>query len=322
LLFPALDQLFHQCNVNKDIRKIRFCKKTYKVARNEESLTKVCKKIFGNSGSKTMRQVTEFMNKGYFVEMCALHQLGLSLDDMMYLSKDDTNSRFNHYVKYNIEMLLSVVRYFKKSTTFIDFFTSGNARGGFIKTDTYVMIYQILQKEHIEYDKRIKDFQQLHDVLSYVRNRMGEKEIALPVYTPLANTIFSFKGDIYHVVFPKTNLELKQWGQRLDNCVGSYAHRVTGKQSIICGLTNKDNQLTYCIEFDNNVKLKQFSGKRNKGVDVEMRKALEKHVKKLKLTTKSENFHIEKLKDNVVTEGEEIKTLYSKALYLLKKGEL
>jgi hypothetical protein len=123
-------------------------------------------------------------------------------------------------------------------------------------------------------------------------------------------------------VFPRTNLELKQWGQHLDNCVGSYAHRVTGKQSIICGLTDKHNQLTYCIEFDNNVKLNQFSGKRNKDVDVEMRKAFEKQVKQLKLTTKSENFHIEKLNNGVITEGEEVQTLYSKALYLLKKGQL
>jgi hypothetical protein len=322
LLFPALNQLFFQSQGFQEVRKIRFCKKTYKVARNEESLTKVCKKLFGNSGSKTMRQVTEFMNKGYFVEMCALHQLGLSLDDMIYLSKDDTNSRFNHYIKYNIELLLSVVRYFKKSTTFIDFFTSGNVRGAFIKTDSYQMIHQILQKEHIEYDKRIKNFQQLHDVLSYVRNRMGEKETALPVYTPLVNTTFSFKDDIYHIVFPRTNLELKQWGQHLDNCVGSYAHRVTGKQSIICGLTDKDNNLTHCIEFDDNVKLNQFSGKRNKPVYSEMREAFLKQIKQLKLTNKSENFHIEKLNNGVVTEGEEVKALYSKALYLLKKGQL
>jgi hypothetical protein len=322
LLFPALNQLFFQSQGFQEVRKIRFCKKTYKVARNEESLTKVCKKIFGNSGSKTMRQVTEFINKGYFVEICALHRLGLSLDDMMYLLKENKNSRFEYYIKYNIELLLSTLKYFKKSTTFIEFFTSSNFRGAFIKTDSYQMIHQIIQKEHIEYDKRIKDFQQLHDVLSYVRNRMGEKEIALPVYTPLANTTFSFKDDIYHVVFPRTNLELKQWGQHLDNCVGSYAHRVTGKQSIICGLTDKHNQLTYCIEFDNNVKLNQFSGKRNKDVDVEMRKAFEKQVKQLKLTTKSENFHIEKLNNGVITEGEEVQTLYSKALYLLKKGQL
>lgn len=61
---------------------------------------------------------------------------------------------------------------------------------------------------------------------------------------------------------PKTNIELKQWGEQQNHCVGSYVSQVKNGHCVIVGVF-KDNLLKYCISINHDYFMNQFYGKHN-----------------------------------------------------------
>lgn len=96
------------------------------------------------------------------------------------------------------------------------------------------------------------DVRKVHDAASMAIARLDDKEFKLPV--PMDD----FTEEGYEFVFPKTNLDLKAWGLSLKNCLASYSHNVEEGKCNILGVCKK--HLSYAIEVDRSLEVRQFSG--------------------------------------------------------------
>lgn len=68
--------------------------------------------------------------------------------------------------------------------------------------------------------------------------------------------------DAYTLRVPRTARDLQTWGDRLGNCLGSYASAVVGGRSTIVGVF-RDQRIVACIEIDRERRVRQFLGRAN-----------------------------------------------------------
>lgn len=116
------------------------------------------------------------------------------------------------------------------------------------------------------------DVRRVHDVASMAIARLDDKEFKLPV--PMDD----FEEDGYEFVFPKTNLDLKAWGLSLKNCLASYSHNVEEGRCNILGVYKK--HLSYAVEIDRSLEVRQFSGVGNSAPPKEDKDAVMKILKR------------------------------------------
>lgn len=85
--------------------------------------------------------------------------------------------------------------------------------------------------------------------------------------------------DGYRITVPRTALDLVEWGDRLHNCIGGYAHAWNTGRSIL-GSVHHGEDLIGAFELvqpdsGNAWKIEQMLGKRNRGLEPEVRSAVE-----------------------------------------------
>jgi len=86
-----------------------------------------------------------------------------------------------------------------------------------------------------------------------------------PAVLVLAGVEVLGAGGPLRLVVPRTGAELSAWGERLGNCVGSFAAAVNEGRSIIIGVETAD-RLAYCLEVRPDGGVRQFLAARNRPV--------------------------------------------------------
>lgn len=110
-----------------------------------------------------------------------------------------------------------------------------------LKTNNFIDIYQYLSRE----------YSRIQDPVFFLNN------------DAIIDNLSEEEFDMFKVVVPRTNHDLKAWGLELHHCVGSYASNVKSKECQIIGIANRSsNKLLYTIEIRRKT-IVQFKGKRN-----------------------------------------------------------
>lgn len=133
------------------------------------------------------------------------------------------------------------------------------------------------------YPKALKGIR-VRDVESYYRklNKLKidlEPIYSLPVNKELSKMLGSSFQD-YKIEFPEDSYMLKQYGHKLDHCVGSYGERILKGECSIVSLNDKNNEPVYTVEFlrgDRNIYfINQFMGYKDVPASRELRSKLER----------------------------------------------
>lgn len=133
----------------------------------------------------------------------------------------------------------------------------------------------------------IQKWEDLHDRLSVVtknltfqkKNKALMKGFKLTDFEKSLNhTVFTYENDLYEVVAPENPKMLFDWGNKMSNCVGSYAIQVFSHQTMVLGLT-KHGQIIVNVEIQDDT-IQQFYGKYNSKMNSSLERAFISHVEK------------------------------------------
>lgn len=121
-----------------------------------------------------------------------------------------------------------------------------------------------------------KTIKELHDFLATFTRRLMKPDFELKHF----KEAYKVNGLIingYTIVLPKTYHELIEWGNKMHNCIASYAQRC-GKETQILGLLNKTGELVANIEIRKKT-VQQFYGDHNSPFkDMEVKLAVLKEI--------------------------------------------
>ena len=141
--------------------------------------------------------------------------------------------------------------------------------------------------------QNVNDAFTLHDTLSAFRNKLNRSNFDLKLMD--VKKVAAVDGLILplsskKIVIPKDSYELIDWGETLNNCVGTagYASKCVRKECLILGLfCQSTEKIQYCIEIAYG-QLVQFEGKHRIGNN-SVRSELIEFLKKRKIIYKAED---------------------------------
>ena len=121
--------------------------------------------------------------------------------------------------------------------------------------------------------KKPQDFKVVHDYLQEVCSELNDTNFNLNQKEILNLENKSYKT--YKVIIPKTNIDLKELGSKLDICVGNglFGERVLSKEIYIISLYD-DKEPVACISLDSQLRVIESRGKRNILFDFDINKIL------------------------------------------------
>lgn len=156
----------------------------------------------------------------------------------------------------------------------------------------------------IQVSKKMR-LREMHDKISKIyRDFSGDNKL-LPIYEKL-EYLNNKKIKDLHISIPNHSDDLVKIGTSLNNCVTSYAHKVTYGISSIITLNNDNGVPIYCIEMKKN-KIIQFLGKNNSLPPKNFKKYVVSQIQKL-LSESNKQWKLTKVKQKHV-EGEKKKKL-------------
>lgn len=135
--------------------------------------------------------------------------------------------------------------------------------------DTNIFILEDLIRIHKDYPgivlpEKPKNFLELHDYLASEQRKLATIDRAIP-YKREFEAINRAKVDDLEIVLPKSTHELVNWGQRMSNCLGSYANLAV-KREVVLFAAMKGEEMAYNVSIRGK-KLEQFYGPYNRAPD-------------------------------------------------------
>lgn len=128
--------------------------------------------------------------------------------------------------------------------------------------DTAFMLDSMPQETKTKFNAHKPNIFSLHDWLATENWKSKHKTIAFDIDNPICRRL-AMQSDQIKFYLPGTSLDLYNAGQKLKNCVGSYANRVANKQTQIVLVSDNTGKLTICIEVQENaiMQAKLFANK-------------------------------------------------------------
>jgi hypothetical protein len=105
--------------------------------------------------------------------------------------------------------------------------------------------------QNIEFTNNSKE---IYDYLNREYNKLKDPEIDLEVEKnfPEFWSLNDTEVDDFRFLLPKTNYDLKEWSNIMQNCIGGYHSRVKSKNCIVFAIMNKNtNEMIYNVEIAN-----------------------------------------------------------------------
>lgn len=163
--------------------------------------------------------------------------------------------------------------------------------------DSVRMFSRLNETQLVEYRDRIDctSWDQLHDTLSQINSEiMGKQERIRGTYRfkwndphpqhednymkKLNETAYTLDGETYTIFAPQSKNVLREWGNIMHNCIGSYGYDVESFLTNVFGVYH-EGELFGNIEIRNNGTIAQFMKKYNSPAPEEHFAALEAHIK-------------------------------------------
>lgn len=148
-----------------------------------------------------------------------------------------------------------------------------------------IAAYYCELKEKINLDLRIielvNDAQVIFEYLRKEHRKLEDPEIDLKVQSnyPEYYQLHDIEVGKFRFLMPKTNYDLREWTNIMQNCIHSYHKRVLDKSCIVFALLDKDsNEMVYNIEISRNTVV-QFNGRGNRAAKNEDKREVCKFLK-------------------------------------------
>jgi hypothetical protein len=134
-------------------------------------------------------------------------------------------------------------------------------RSYFELTDTLKQFYD---NDKIVPPQDFKIFKDIHDNISIQYRKLQSKDYEFKVNKKLQKIDGTLIGSEI-ITVPKTKYELIEWGEKMNNCIGSYHSEVNSQRTIILGV-KEGNEIKYNIEIRGGY-ISQFVKNRNMNAD-------------------------------------------------------
>jgi hypothetical protein len=228
----------------------------------QNSIKVLIRGCFGNHGKVLTKAVIEQLKDGSGVLTTGLLFKGILPVD--YIQKI-VQGRDHHgfIIKTNIETLRKFFKEFDQRRVLK--WVENRKRWDSTLIDTARM--------YLEYKDSIQNIP-VDGTIEEIHNYISKEQ--RKVKTP--NFIFEYSDkqlkmdgliiDDLRIELPKDSYTLIDYGQKMSNCIGSYAHYVAGKQGVLLGIY-KDNVLTYNVEIQKSGHVNQFYTARNQSAPKE-----------------------------------------------------
>jgi len=129
--------------------------------------------------------------------------------------------------------------------------------------------FYIILKEIINFDIQNIEFannsKEIYDYMNREYLKLKDPEVDLEVEKnfPEFWSLNDTEVDEFRFLFPKTNYDLKEWTNIMQNCIGTYGERVKSKKCIVFAIMRKNtNEMVYNVEIANK-QVVQFNARGN-----------------------------------------------------------
>lgn len=239
-------------------------------------LEEIVSEVYGVCSPKLLKLIVEklFDKTNQILKIsCLSHGYAyrdlLSLNGMMSMFEEDLMD--SHYVD---------PYWYKKANTFLKNFTEKKVLNFFRKEKEQktryfaqvVDLYDYL-KEKVNLDvTKFLTFREVYEFLKREEKKLKYAEVQFnnlgEAYSKLMEKPFELSintkenPEVLELVFPHNNYQLIDWGQELNNCIGSYGESVKRGQTMVAAVMNKDGKLLYTLEVAQG-RIRQFVQNRN-----------------------------------------------------------
>jgi hypothetical protein len=215
----------------------------------------------------TAEVIVASYGKGWLARpwLVSLAYLGWSVDQLKQIPAEPLAMPVNEYILAWVDTLphTRVIKYISPKTMTV--------HGREVKAHPQLILdaaqnWAWLQINHPEVfegaQPRLRDLFEVHDYYYKLKVKL-EPSFSIPVDESVKALIGStFEG--FSVEFPTESRTLKEWGSKLDHCVGGYGEAVQCGYSSIFSLNGADGEPVYTIEVDpDTMGLRQFFGFHN-----------------------------------------------------------
>lgn len=271
---PELDEYFQKYYPNNFIKELYNSKvKIMNLKLNSKELLKIndFKKLieiyYLKSNKKLVSQLSNLClkNNGCFdFSPIYLGQIVNHLDInhihrlLEYIYKNDFPINLTRPFVEIEQNLLNYIKSFINGRNVIEFLCS-NPKFDYVEVNYFLIrSFKYIQNKVFVLPKNPKNVEAMIKSIDFEVYKLKNEGYELPVNTVLDG--FSF--DDYTIKFPRTNIDLTWWGRDLNNCLTgeNWSISVFSKKSLIFGLF-KNQELTYCVEIENEL-IKQFEGRK------------------------------------------------------------
>jgi len=273
----------------------------------------ICKSILKNKGSTSRRLLLGLIKKNpeqFYMISTIISYLNkkYGIDYVIELMKHE---RANNFLSSIFESFIHMINYRIRKTKAIkeyldDIFNKINNHQLKILTDTFLNVEnnEVIRITHYLKDalRMVHDIngsipvfnsvRDLHDKIMTIRPAKIQPKIHLVEYkyqnlltkALIEEFLSNFKSEKYYIKFPESNLELKDWGNFMHNCVYSYSRMIEEEKYLLAGIFDKTDKtliynIGYSMVFHDNKKsleinMQQVYGKYNKELTVEEKEEL------------------------------------------------
>lgn len=256
-------------------------------------------KLFKDTEKKSIKYITGYdsrlitklfytrvlNDKFHFFARCSISHLirgFMKLDHMQkFWGAEKVMYRYGETNKVLIKTYREILKRMRPAAV-LDYFTDENSTLADLRDSARM----IIQRQDYVWPERIRNLRELHDSLLPPRRArelglpvgyLGEDfELECPKQVELVNGL---KFGDYEIVAPKSSHQMQDWGNAMNNCIGSYASLVKQGQTIILGVLEK-GVIKYGIEL-NDFTIVQFRGKYNKEPEAAERKLIFDEMRKI-----------------------------------------
>lgn len=138
--------------------------------------------------------------------------------------------------------------------------------------------FYVILKERMNFDIQNIEFannsKEIYDYLNREHHKLQDPEVDLEIEKnfPEFWILNDTEIDEFRLLFPKTNYDLKEWTNIMQNCIGTYDKRVKSKHCVVFAVMNKNtNEMLYNVEIANK-HVVQFNSRGNRPPDSSDRK--------------------------------------------------
>jgi len=283
--YPLFRELYRYTGKTHTYLKMYIPSRKLRKIKTVKEITKI---IFKTTNRRIMREVAKSLNKN----ISSIIVMRVVLGDLIPLDyyEDFNEMEFSRFLPTTYNNRVREILQFYSPRKIVNLI---NGCKDFNLIDDSARQWQ-LYKDKIKLPKRPKSIEELHNYLSNEARKLMYEDFELPIneslkevhdwyLCPPIKKIFkkedldlTEKIELFRFVAPKSRFEMIDWGQKMGNCIASYAERVKRGDCIILGVY-KDKDLKYNIEIRNRI-INQFYAKNNTKPDIKDENCIRKFL--------------------------------------------